>query len=201
MKRIIRYFRDFYAHCGGAVIGYLLLTIVHKILAFISPPAAQRLIDAVIGGSGFVRAMIENAVITLLFVAALYFRNLHGALTENRVTAYAEGRVFSDMLHMPFGRLRGKALGHYLHLIDRDVDQITGLAFYDGTVFMLNVLMSVAMAVYLFRCDWVLTLVVLSVLPLFVIFSKLQLPLLHLLKLSDFYYFYSYFIFSSLLSL
>ena len=29
---------------------------------------------------------------------------------------------------------------------------------------------------YLFRCDWVLTLVVLSVLPLFVIFSKLQLP-------------------------
>lgn len=176
MKRIIRYFRDFYAHCGGAVIGYLLLTIVHKILAFISPPAAQRLIDAVIGGSGFVRAMIENAVITLLFVAALYFRNLHGALTENRVTAYAEGRVFSDMLHMPFGRLRGKALGHYLHLIDRDVDQITGLAFYDGTVFTLNVLMTVAMAVYLFRCDWVLTLVVLSVLPLFVIFSKLQLP-------------------------
>ena len=71
MKRIIRYFRDFYAHCGGAVIGYLLLTIIHKILAFISPPAAQRLIDAVIGGSGFVRAMIENAVITLLFVAAL----------------------------------------------------------------------------------------------------------------------------------
>ena len=63
MKRIIRYFRDFYAHCGGAVIGYLLLTIVHKILAFISPPAAQRLIDAVIGGSGFVRAMIENAVV------------------------------------------------------------------------------------------------------------------------------------------
>ena len=60
MKRIIRYFRDFYAHCGGAVIGYLLLTIVHKILAFISPPAAQRLIDAVIGGSGFVPAFIGN---------------------------------------------------------------------------------------------------------------------------------------------
>ena len=60
MKRIIRYFRDFYAHCGEAVIGYLLLTIVHKILAFISPPAAQRLIDAVIGGSGSSQGSIST---------------------------------------------------------------------------------------------------------------------------------------------
>ena len=38
MQRMMRYFRQFYAQCGKAVLLYLLLTIVHKILAFISPP-------------------------------------------------------------------------------------------------------------------------------------------------------------------
>ncbi len=178
MKRMMRYFRQFYAQCGKAVLLYLLLTIIHKILAFISPPAVQWLIDAVIAGdgNGFLRMLVVNVLITLAFIVMLYLRNLHGDITENRVVAFAEKRVFGDMLRMPYKELRKKPLGHYLHLIDRDVEQITGLAFYDIIVFATNILMTIAMIVYLLHCDWVLTLVVLLVLPAFVIFSKLQLP-------------------------
>lgn len=178
MKKILRYFRDFYRQCGGLVLGYLALTIVHKTLAFVSPPALQRLIDAVIGGDRgeFLRMLVANAGIAVAFVIALYWRNYHGERTESRVTAYAEQRVFSDMLRMPYRELKKNLLGHYLHLIDRDVDQITGLAFYDLSVFVLNIVMTAAMLVYLLQCDWVLSMVVLAVLPLFVVLTKLQLP-------------------------
>ena len=69
MKRMMRYFRQFYAQCGKAVLLYLLLTIIHKILAFISPPAVQWLIDAVIAGdgNGFLRMLVVNVLITLAF--------------------------------------------------------------------------------------------------------------------------------------
>ena len=100
----MRYFRQFYAQCGKAVLLYLLLTIVHKILAFISPPITQWLIDAAIAGnaSEFWRMLIFEVLTTLAFMAALYLRNVHGDITENRVVAFAEKRTFSDMLRMPY---------------------------------------------------------------------------------------------------
>lgn len=178
MKRMLKYFREFYKQAGSAVLLYFGLTIIHKFLAFISPPAIQHLIDSVVGGDSqaFFRSLVFNVFITVAFVAALYLRNLHGDITEGRVTAFAERRVFSDMLRMPYGKLRGKPLGHYLHLIDRDVDQITGLAFYDIFVFATNVIMTFAMLIYLINCDWLLSLIVIMVLPAFVIFTKVQLP-------------------------
>ena len=144
MKRMMRYFRQFYAQCGKAVLLYLLLTIIHKILAFISPPAVQWLIDAVIAGdgNGFLRMLVVNVLITLAFIVMLYLRNLHGDITENRVVAFAEKRVFGDMLRMPYKELRKKPLGHYLHLIDRDVEQITGL------VTKLNIILSLVLWIF-----------------------------------------------------
>ena len=73
MQRMMRYFRQFYAQCGKAVLLYLLLTIVHKILAFISPPITQWLIDAAIAGnaSEFWRMLIFEVLTTLAFMAAL----------------------------------------------------------------------------------------------------------------------------------
>ena len=50
MKRMLKYFREFYKQAGSAVLLYFGLTIVHKFLAFISPPAIQHLIDSVVGG-------------------------------------------------------------------------------------------------------------------------------------------------------
>ena len=178
MQRMMRYFRQFYAQCGKAVLLYLLLTIVHKILAFISPPITQWLIDAAIAGnaSEFWRMLIFEVLTTLAFMAALYLRNVHGDITENRVVAFAEKRTFSDMLRIPYKELRKKPLGHYLHMIDRDAEKITGLAFYDIIVFVTNIIMTIAMIVYLLYCDWVLTLIVLFVPPAFVLLSKLQLP-------------------------
>ena len=138
----------------------------------------QRLIDAVVSRDmrTFSGALVANVFITAAFVWALYFRNLHGDLTESRVTAFAEKRAFLDMLRMPYRDLRKKPLGHYLHLIDRDVDQITGLAFYDWIVFATNVIMVIAMLVYLIQCDWILSMVVVLVLPAFVFLSKALLP-------------------------
>ena len=71
MQRMMRYFRQFYAQCGKAVLLYLLLTIVHKILAFISPPITQWLIDAAIAGnaSEFWRMLIFEVLTTLAFMA------------------------------------------------------------------------------------------------------------------------------------
>lgn len=128
MQRMMRYFRQFYAQCGKAVLLYLLLTIVHKILAFISPPITQWLIDAAIAGnaSEFWRMLIFEVLTTLAFMAALYLRNVHGDITENRVVAYAEKRTFSDMLRIPYKELRKKPLGHYLHMIDRDAERLRG---------------------------------------------------------------------------
>ena len=50
MQRMMRYFRQFYAQCGKAV---LLIAADHRaqILAFISPPITQWLIDAAIAGN------------------------------------------------------------------------------------------------------------------------------------------------------
>lgn len=178
MKKILHYFRSFVQQYKGAIIGYIALTILHKVLTFISPPMVQCLIDAAVSGdiNTFFAALITNVTITIAFVIVLYFRNLHGALTENQVTAFAEKRVFSDMLRMPNRELQKKPLGHYLHIIDRDVNQITGLAFYDWIVFATNVLMVIAMLVYLIQCDWVLSIVVILVLPAFVLLSKGLLP-------------------------
>lgn len=55
MKHIGKLFHNFYRHHGKLVLLYIALTIVHKILAFVSPLTSQWLIDAVValdtGGS------------------------------------------------------------------------------------------------------------------------------------------------------
>lgn len=178
MKHIGKLFHNFYRHHGKLVLLYIALTIVHKILAFVSPLTSQWLIDAVVAldTRGFLTALIATIVTTVLFVVVLYLRSYWGETAENHALSLERKHILGDMLRVSFPSLRGKPVGHYLHFMERDADMVKGLAFYDITVQVSNICLTIAMLVYLFRCDWLLTLVVLCVLPLFVLFSRVMLP-------------------------
>ena len=108
-------------------------------------------------------------------MAALYLRNVHGDITENRVVAFAEKRVFSDTAAHPLYELR-KSPGPLSPYDRQGRGEDYGAGVYDIIVFVTNIIMTIAMIVYLLYCDWVLTLIVLFVPPAFVLLSKLQLP-------------------------
>lgn len=50
MKRIRTFFSAFYRRYGGWVACYVLLTVLHKALAFATPQALQKLIDSAVAG-------------------------------------------------------------------------------------------------------------------------------------------------------
>lgn len=178
MREIIAYFKKFYQKHGWLVILYGFLTVLHKVTAFITPQALEKLIDAAVNRnmSVFVQTFVANVLLTLLFVGVLFARSYTQELSENHVVSMCSERVLKDMLLVPFQKLRGNAVGHYVHLMERDIDRIKGLAFYDVTVFVTNVILTLCMLVYLFRTDWQLSLIVVITIPVFVAVTKVMLP-------------------------
>lgn len=178
MKQIRTFFSAFYRRYGGWVACYVLLTVLHKALAFATPQALQKLIDSAVAGEGAVysRWLLANAVLVIAFIAALYFRSYVQGTTEGRATAMEGHRVFRDMLSAPASEVRRYPLGHYVHFFERDIDRVKGLAFYDLTVLLTNIAMTAAMLVYLFATDWRLALVVAVIIPLLIAATKGMLP-------------------------
>lgn len=103
MKQIRTFFSAFYRRYGGWVACYVLLTVLHKALAFATPQALQKLIDSAVAGERAVysRWLLANAVLVIAFIAALYFRSYVQGTTEGRATAMEGHRVFRDMLSVP----------------------------------------------------------------------------------------------------
>lgn len=178
MKQIRAFFSAFYRRYGGWVTCYVLLTVLHKALAFATPQALQKLIDSAVAGQRAVysRWLLANAVLVIAFIAALYLRSYVKETTEGRASAMAGHRVFQDMLSAPFAEVKKYPLGHYVHFFERDIDRVKGLAFYDLTVLLTNIAMTAAMLIYLFSTDWRLALVVAVIIPLLMIATKGMLP-------------------------
>ena len=108
MKQIRAFFSSFYRRYGALVACYVLLTVLHKALAFATPQALQRLIDSAGAGERAVysRWLLANAVLVIAFIAALYLRSYVKETTEGRVSAMAGHRVFQDMLSAPFAEVK-----------------------------------------------------------------------------------------------
>lgn len=142
------------------------------------PQALEGLIDAAVGKESdlFLQLLIYNGNLLFLFILALFFRSYLQGVTESNVCAVENERVLSDMLRIPFLELKGKTLGHYLHFIESDINKVSGLAFYDITVLVSNVIMTGFMLVYLIRADWILSIVVILIIPLSCIATKIMLP-------------------------
>lgn len=178
MRKIIAYFREFYKHNRWLLLLYLLLTILHKTLAFISPIALQRLIDALVAGNygDFLQALWIKIGLTAAFILALVFRSYAEQIAETNAAAISNERVLKDMLFMPFVKLRQNGVGHFIHLLERDVDHVRGLAFYDFVTLASNILLTIAMLVYLLRVDRPLSFIILAIIFLLVLTTKLMLP-------------------------
>ena len=178
MKKLWRYFHSFYQKHGWLVILYVFLTVLHKGLAFLTPQALQRFIDAAVKQDlkTFTAFFWLNLALTLAFVAALTFRSYIQELGETHAAAMSSERVLRDMLFLPFQKLRQKSVGHYIHLMERDVDRVKGLAFYDLTVFASNVVLTAGMLVYMLQMDGGLSLIVVLTIPLLVLITKIMLP-------------------------
>ena len=80
------------------------------------------------------------------------------------------------MLFMPFVKLRQNGVGHFIHLLERDVDRVKGLAFYDFVTLASNILLTIAMLVYLLRVDRPLSFIILAIIFLLILTTKAMLP-------------------------
>ena len=89
MRKIIAYFREFYRQNRWLLLLYLVLTILHKALAFVSPLALQRLIDALVAGNygDFLQSLWWNIGLTVAFMLALVFRSYVEQIAETNATA------------------------------------------------------------------------------------------------------------------
>lgn len=178
MRKILAYFREFYKHNRWLLLLYLLLTILHKTLAFISPIALQRLIDALVAGNygDFLQALWIKIGLTAAFILALVFRSYAEQIAETNAAAISNERVLKDMLFMPFVKLRQNGVGHFIHLLERDVDRVKGLAFYDFVTLASNILLTIAMLVYLLRVDRPLSFIIIAIIFLLILTTKAMLP-------------------------
>lgn len=179
MKSIRFFFRDFYHKHGWMVWAYGVLVIIHKTLAFISPLMLEKLIDAIVKGESFstlLHLTIWNLTTVVLFVVVLYARNYFRDHAENRINYMEHERIMQGLLFVPLLRVRRKTVGQYVHMVERDADSVTGLAFADLTIQITNIILSIAILVYMFYTDWVLALVVLASFPVFFVTTKLMIP-------------------------
>lgn len=179
MKNIRNFFRDFYHDHGWMVWVYVILVVIHKTLAFLSPLMLEKLINAIIEGKSFhalLRLTMWNLSVDILFVIALYARNYFRNRAENRINFMEHNRIMQGLLFVPLLRVRKKTVGQYVHMVERDADSVTGLAFADFTVLITNILLSFAIFVYMICTDWILALIVLASFPIFLIITKLMIP-------------------------
>lgn len=158
---------------------YVILVVIHKTLAFLSPLMLEKLINAIIKADSFyvlLHLTMWNLSVDILFVLANYARNYFRNRAENKINFMEHNRIMQGLLSVPLLGVRKKTVGQYIHMVERDADRVTGLAFADFTVLITNILLSLAIFVYMICTDWVLALLVFASFPIFLIVTKRMIP-------------------------
>lgn len=160
---------------------FLLLSVAHKAVSILTPMVTQRLVDSAVypaadQAAAFLRAVIQNAALFVLFILLLCLR-YH---TKNIIELDAEARKKSEILQSiprkTNAALAQKPPGSLLQLVSRDVEKSIGLIVYDVSVLALNIVYVAAVFWLLLRYSIPLTAISGLLIPLFVLFSKIMLP-------------------------
>lgn len=178
MRRIFQIYGPFYRRHRWLLLGYLLLTVAHKSLAYLSPQTIQRLIDVCAAGdaAGFRTAVLLALALGVAFVPVLFFRYVVQYAAQNRADTLEREQILQDLLRLSLIDLKKKNLGHYVQLVSRDVEKAGGLAFYDGISFVGNLALAACMLGYMLKTDWLLSLLIVVTYPLFALATKRMVP-------------------------
>ncbi|SYZ73077.1 putative multidrug export ATP-binding/permease protein YgaD [Candidatus Zixiibacteriota bacterium] len=178
IKRLLRYLKPYWK----VELGAFLVMAVISVLSLALPAAIQYLIDNLIpslAAGEDAAAKIHKVVLFALFLIGVYLVQIFLGWLRDYTSAYVGAHLIADLRSQLFDHLQRLSLtffqkhqvGEMMSRLLSDVGQIQGLFSFTLLVFLTNILLLMAVLIYLLTINPVMTLIAIIPVPLTILLT------------------------------
>jgi len=185
LNSVFDFFEPFYRKNRKYVILSVIFTFFHKLMAALLPILIKLLVDTIEKGTNFKQFVFYsevNIVGVLVFLLVLFLRYFFESRTEALVSTDIKRNMIEHILGADYLSLHKEETGYFLERQYADLQNIKNLIIHDPALFLINILYVGAIALIMFRLNAILFLALLTVLPIFLVISRILLPRLKALQ-------------------
>ncbi|QUH18759.1 ABC transporter transmembrane domain-containing protein [Alkaliphilus sp. B6464] len=178
MKQIYQFFEEYYTGLKLKVIGYVVNSILHKVLLLLIPYITKMIIDSVQfkNLNEFIKWCIINVILLFIFQIVLSRKYYLQNYIEIDVVKKMREDIFKRIMHMDYRTMRGKNIGYYIQRIFDDCEAVRSLIVRVYMDILLDIAFVIGVLVIMFRLNFIVSISVLTLVPIFLIISKYYIP-------------------------
>ena len=182
MKKIYIVFKEFYKKSKLLILLYVILAIASNLFSIINPLVMAKLIDSAV--------YFESMEVFVRFIFYLVSLNIINVVLmpiyhyiDWKIQIGAKSQLMEKIIcRIPFlehESIKNKTIGQILQLVTDDLNNIQKLVVADFVALFANVVYFITVLTILLRLHFTLSVLMLTVLPLMMFFSKIMVPKIH----------------------
>lgn len=179
MRESLRFFKKYYKNKTLKICLYILFSMLHKASILFIPIFTQKLIDSATSSKN-INKLNENGlnffIIIILFIIFLSLKTYLQNNIEISVVNDIKLSILKKINTMSYTKLINKDIGYFLQRINIDVEKIRNLIVEIYTMLVINIIYICAILVMMIKLNLTMSLILISLVPIFILISKIFLP-------------------------